>query len=125
MTHFTMSCRVPAITEAGFKCQEGEVFPEKEYYESERFEALLEYIGQPGLCGYMGDDASKTLNLKTRKDLHVDGQAYMASNGQIITREEGWKADQWAGRHFNAYLKEHYPPQLFEVVWNRSPLVTE
>ncbi|KAG0146606.1 hypothetical protein CROQUDRAFT_44130, partial [Cronartium quercuum f. sp. fusiforme G11] len=124
-SHMTMFTWVPVVNRAGFECKDNEKFPSEEYTKSEKFEALLEYVEKVNLVGYVGQDITKAKKLGPCKRYHPEGKPYVASNGLEITQEEGWEANQWAGRHFNKFLKDHFPIQFYEVMWIRRPSADE
>lgn len=121
MKDYLLWMRFPILNRATLELRNGEVFPSERYYEEGRLDALLECIDHRDFVGYVGTmDQEKIANLEPLKTYHLNDEIYVARNGHTITREEAWEANQWAGRHLNAFLKMRF--QNKEVVWTRSPM---
>ncbi|KAH9816778.1 secreted protein [Melampsora americana] len=114
MKDYLLWTRFPILNRATLELKKGEVFPSERYHEEGRLDALVEYIEHSDFVGY------KVEQLEPLKTYHLNNKVYRATNGHIITREEGWEANQWAGRHLNAFLKMEFKNK--EVVWTRSPM---
>ncbi|EGG05628.1 uncharacterized protein MELLADRAFT_124141 [Melampsora larici-populina 98AG31] len=121
MKDYLLWMRFPILNRATLELRKGEVFPSEKYYEEGRLDALVEYIEHTDFVGYVGamsqDEIAKLEPLET---YHPNNKIYVTSNGHTITRKEAWEANQWAGRHLNAFLKMKFKNK--EVVWTRSPM---
>lgn len=118
--NYVLWTRLQIVNRGTFELLDKEVFPCPRYYEIERVDALIEYIENHDYVGYVGPKTEARISeLEPMKTYHPNNEAYIARNGQVVTREEGWEAIKWIGRHLHAYLKETFPKK--EIVWHRSP----
>lgn len=114
---------MPHISEGSFTPLPGEELPNQDFSNPARIKTLLEYMARFPVHGYSGFPEEAFRNIRHSSFAHpTNDDVWISSGGEKVTHQDAVEAIKWAGRHITKLIQEEFPPDQYEVLWNRTPL---
>ncbi|KAA1100045.1 hypothetical protein PGT21_028371 [Puccinia graminis f. sp. tritici] len=123
VTHWVYWLRVPAVSTKFFSPLRHETVPHQDFLNPVRVAALTNYINHYDFYGSSGISERVLRHLRPSSFAHPSDHVVWEDpvSRERVTRVEGAQAIKWAGRHIVKAIQSRFPPEKYEVLFNRAP----
>ncbi|WAQ89178.1 hypothetical protein PtA15_10A602 [Puccinia triticina] len=123
VTHWVYWIRVSPVNEESFRPLAHESVPHSDYLDPVRVAALTRYVNHYDLYGWSGIPERIIRTHRPSSFAHPTDHVVWKDpvSGEEVTRLQGARAIQWAGRHVCKAIQSQFPPDDYQVLFNRAP----